>query len=249
MKSNVILLSLLALLSSPAAFAAHPLTTEDTGTQGDGNWQLEVNSDRAREHDTNHVNLSANVTLTRGIGDRVDVGLNLPWQRLESGDDPRNRDRGFGDTTVFVKWRVYEQNKWSFAVKPTLNIPTGDSDKGLGADRSQPGITGVAGWGDDKFSVFANAGYLYADNKAGERKDIASASTAAVWGVAEHFQVVGEVAANSDSDMDSAKWPAFANVGLIYSPTEKLDLDIGYRHGLNKPADLYSYGVGGTIRW
>ena len=83
----------------------------------------------------------------------------------------------------------------------------------------------------------------------GDRKDILNASTAALFGVTDHFRVIGEVGASSNCSMDSAKWPAFVNTGVIYSPTDKLDLDIGYRHGLNKAADLYSFGAGVTVRW
>jgi len=243
------IMCLLPCLLPAGAWAAHPLTTEDTGTQGEGNWQLEINADRARARETNHSTLTANATLTRGLGDNIDVGLNLPWQQLQSGDDPRQTDRGPGDVSVFLKWRLYDQGKTSLALKPVLNIPTGDADKGLGADRSQAGITGVAQWGNEIFSVFANAGYLYADNRTGDRKDILNTSGAAAWKFAERFQLVGEIGASSNCDPDAAKWPAFANIGLIYSPTEKIDLDIGYRHGLNKPADLYSYSAGVTLRW
>jgi hypothetical protein len=235
--------------SSPMAFAAHPLTSEDTGTQGNGNWQLEVNADRAKERDTSNANIVANATLARGLGETIDFGVNLPWQRLQNGDDPRETQRGFGDASIFIKWRLYEQDKLSVALKPMVTVPTGDSDKGLGTDRSQTGINSIASWGDDTLTVLANAGYTYADNKVGDRKDILNASTAALFGVAEHFRVIGELGTNSNSDMDSAKWPAFANVGVIYSPTDKLDLDIGYRHGLNKAADLYSFGAGVTVRW
>jgi len=233
--------------SSPMAYAAHPLTSEDTGTQGNNNWQLEVNADRAVERDSHNANISANATLTRGFGDTIDMGVNLPWQRLQSGDDPRTTQQGLGDTSVFLKWRVYEQEKLSFALKPTVTIPTGNSDKGLGTDRSQMGINSVASWGDATLTVLANTGYTYADNKTGDHKDILNASTAALFGVAKHFRVLGELGTNSS--MDSAKWPAFVNTGVIYSPTDMLDLDIGYRHGLNKAADLYSFGAGITVRW
>lgn len=243
------LVYVLPWLLPAGAWAAHPLTTEDTGTQGDGNWQLEINLDRARARETNHSSLTANATLTRGLGNNIDIGLNLPWLQLQSSDDPRQTDRGPGDVSVFLKWRLYDQGQTSLALKPVLNIPTGDADKGLGADRSQAGITGIAQWAGETLSLFANAGYLYADNTAGERKDILSTSAGASWKFAERFQLVGEVGASTNSDPDAATWPVSANAGLIYSPTDRLDLDVGYRHGLNRPADLYSYGAGITLRW
>ena len=38
-------------LASFAARAVHPLITEDTGTQGQGGWQLEVNAEKTRDRD------------------------------------------------------------------------------------------------------------------------------------------------------------------------------------------------------
>ena len=36
------------LLAGASAWAAHPLITDDTGTQGTGHWQLEINTDQTR---------------------------------------------------------------------------------------------------------------------------------------------------------------------------------------------------------
>ena len=49
MRFKTLLLAAAVATALPlAAQAAHPLVTDDTGTQGDGNWQLEVNTDHTR---------------------------------------------------------------------------------------------------------------------------------------------------------------------------------------------------------
>lgn len=232
-----------------AAFAAHPLSTEDTGVQGAGNWQFELNADRIRQRNTHNSDIVANATLTRGLGDTLDLAVNLPWQRLQSGDDPRETQRGWGDASVFVKWRVWETDKLSLALKPQLNIPSGDHARGLGSDRYQPGLTSVASWGDERLTLLGNVGYQYADNKDDQRRDIWSTSAAVLVGITPKFRIVGEVGSCTNADHASRKYPAFANVGVIYSPTEKLDLDLGYRHGLNNAEALYQFGGGVTLRW
>jgi hypothetical protein len=232
-----------------SAFAAHPLSSEDTGVQGAGNWQLEFNSDRVRQRDTHNSDIAVNATLTRGLSDSLDLAINGAWLRLQSGDDPRETQRGWGDSAIFLKWRAWEAGKYSFALKPQLNIPTGDHAKGIGSDRYQPSLTSVGAWGDDQLMVLANLGYQYADNADGQRKDIWSVSTAVQFWVTEKLRLVSELGTYTNYDPTSKKYPAFANVGLIYSPTDKLDLDIGYRHGLNRAEALYQFGGGVTVRW
>ncbi|HSD39193.1 MAG TPA: transporter [Rhodocyclaceae bacterium] len=245
-------LSVISLIAAAplAAFASHPLTTDDTGVQGTGHWQFELNADRAVERDTRNIGVVSNATLTRGLSDSVDLAVSLPWRHSQVGEeDLRETQKGFGDASIAVKWRLYEQEKLSFSVKPQLVLPTANADKGLGSDRLQPGLTGAVAWGDEKLTLLGNVGYLYANNKVDDRKDIWSYSGAAVIGLTEQFRLVAEAGTYSNSDATTSKRPAFANVGLIFSPTEKLDFDIGYRHGLNKAEALYSVGAGVTVRW
>lgn len=68
------------LVVSVSAQATHPLLTDDTGTQGEGNWQLEVNTDHTRVRDD--VNTSwtrtASVALTRGVTGALDLAFSVP---------------------------------------------------------------------------------------------------------------------------------------------------------------------------
>jgi hypothetical protein len=239
----------IGLLLPMTAFALHPLVTEDTGVQGQNNWQFEFNSDRAVERDTKFTSLSVNATLTYGLTDALDVAFNAPWERNQIGNYPSQFQRGAGDASIFMKWRIYEDEKLSFAVKPILYLPTGNFDKGLGNDRTRPGLIGVTTWGDEEFSLSANIGYTYNDNKVGDRKSIWNTSGAMLVGLADKLRGALEIGAYTNGDAASHKNPAFANVGLIYSPTDKLDLDIGYKRGLNDAESLYSFGAGVTVRW
>ncbi len=232
-----------------AAFAAHPLATEDTGVQGQDNWQLELNSDRSVERDTRFTSLAVNATLTYGLTDALDAGLNVPWQRNQVGDEPREYERGEGDISVFMKWVLYQEGKLGFAVNPILYLPTGDSDKGLGTDRANPSVIAVTTWGDEALSLSANLGYTYNDNKVGDRRNIWLASAAAMVGLVDRLRGAVEIGAYTNADTTSHKSPAFVNVGLIYSPTDKLDFDLGYKRGLNDAECRHSFGAGITVRW
>ena len=251
----VTLAAFMSLLLPASVFAAHPLTTEDTGVQGLHNWQFELNTDRVTERETRIRNWSANATLAYGLSDALDLAFNAVWLRNQlsgcvtsSVMTPTNFTC-VGDASVFLKWRIHEEGKLSFVVKPVLILPTGNSDKGLGGGRTRAGLIGVTTWGDDKLNVSANLGYTWNDNKAGERRDLWNTSAALMLRLADKLRGTVEAGVYSNSDPTSRKNPAYANVGLIYSPTDKLDFDIGYKRGLSDAESLYSLGVGVTVRW
>ena len=80
-----------------AAFAAHPLNTEETGTQGTGGWQLELNGERNKDEGVRGA--QASMVLSYGVADTVDLQLGLPWQDTGS-------ERGAGDMFAALKWAV-----------------------------------------------------------------------------------------------------------------------------------------------
>jgi hypothetical protein len=234
---------------SLSALAAHPLVTEDTGVQGYGNQQFELNTDRSVAHETKFSSLSVNATYTLGVSDTLDVAYNGPWLRNQVGNSPREFQRGLGDASIFMKWRAYEDGAFSVALKPIVYFPIGDHDKGLGADRVRAGVTGVTSWSGEGYNVLANLGYTDNNNKDGDRKSIWNTSAALVVGLSDKVRGAVEAGTYTNSDATSKKYPAFANLGLIYSPTEKFDLDVGYKQGLNDAEVKRSFGAGMTVRW
>jgi hypothetical protein len=72
---------LLALLHGDLAQAAHPLISDDTGTQGKGRYQFELTVEQGLE-DENYANRTAramSVTLSYGVRDNVDAIVTLPF--------------------------------------------------------------------------------------------------------------------------------------------------------------------------
>lgn len=80
-------IAVVALALSPSlARAAHPLITEDTGLQGRGRWQLEVDAERPRDR-TDGVTtrgFQPSATLTYGAADSVDLQLTVPYLRQKT---------------------------------------------------------------------------------------------------------------------------------------------------------------------
>lgn len=82
------------LLLSKNVYSAHPLNTEDTGTQGSGGWQLELNGERNRDEGVRGA--QALTVLSYGIAGNADLQAGVPWQDL--GDE-----RGMGDALIAIK--------------------------------------------------------------------------------------------------------------------------------------------------
>ena len=78
--------------------------------------------------------------------------------------------RGYGDTTLGLKWRLVEEseNLPLVSLVPKYTIATGDSDKGLGNGGSQVYLALAAQKGAGSFQTYGNAGY-WINNGPGNR--------------------------------------------------------------------------------
>lgn len=99
-----------------------------------------------------------------------------------------------------------------------------------------------------------NLGYLCNEyglhyNRDAYRQDIWLAGLSGQVRVIEKLWFVGEVGVARNPDMNSDTPPAYVLGGLIYEITKNVDLDIGYRHGLNKPMVDYSILSGITVQF
>jgi hypothetical protein len=70
---------------------------------------------------------------------------------------------------------------------------------------------------------------------------------AAVVTVAKPLKLVANVGTKTNTDRTAATDPAFFLGGLIYSIRDKIDLDLGYKRGLNKAEADNTYIGGLTI--
>lgn len=250
------------LFFTTAVFGAHPLITDDTGTQGKGKLQLEVNSeyssDKEKEDDVtikeNGVELAVNVSY--GVTDTVDVVLGMPYQWIktrEDGDVTSDED-GTGDMSLELKWRFYEKDGMSFALKPGLTLPTGDEEKGLGNGKASYGLMLITTKEIGAWAFHLNLGYMRNEYKLSEdneanRKDIWHASLATQVEVIKDVTAAGNIGIERNPDNTSNTHPAFILCGLIYSVSENFDVDLGIKAGLNKPETDLTLLAGLALRY
>ncbi|MBU1224486.1 MAG: transporter [Gammaproteobacteria bacterium] len=233
--------------------AAHPLLTEDTGTQGAGHYQLELTHDLASDRDagTKTRSRSANAVLSAGLTDDLDVIVALPHERLtERTGATKTTTSGYADMEIAAKWRFYEKGALSFALRPGLGLPTGDEDEGLSSGHVTPTLFAVATYAGDPWAFHLHAGYtrnLHAGPD--EHGHIYHASVAAEYSVSESLRLVGDASIERNGARSGHPGVGSVVVGLVVSLTPDLDFDFGYRKGLTEPADDHAWLTGLALRF
>lgn len=260
------------LVSCSTAFAAHPLITDDTGTQGKGKFQLEVNSEftyeKERQYNTNEAKWETKketggelaTVLSYGITDNVDIVLGLPYQWKKTKIDgvvtteSTEQGEGIADTSLEVKWRFYEHEGLSFAFKPGITIPIGDENKGLGNGRAGYSTFFIITKELEPWAFHLNLGYTYnnyklqADRDA-NRKGIWHVSAASEVEVVKDLKAVANIGMERNPDKTSNTHPAFILGGLIYSISENIAIDVGVKGGLNKSETDLTFLAGIALRF
>ena len=247
---------LLLLIACPSR-AAHPLITDDTGTQGKGKFLLEVNGQYGWDTKASEGSSfkseggQATAIFSYGIADRIDLILSLNYLQVKTRENDLTiyDERGLGDTTLEVKWRFFEKDKFSLAVKPGIIIPTGNNEKGLGAGRLGGRIFLIVSQELGSLAFHGNLGYLRNENTLEERRDIWHASAAATWEAVKDLKLIVNTGIERNPDRTANRDPAFLIAGIIYSVTEKFDIDFGVKYGLSKSETDISLMSGIALRF
>ncbi len=230
----------------------HPLVTDDAGTQGKGKFQLEVNGEYGHDKDNGVTTKTTQITttLSYGLVDPLDIVIGLPYQRnrMEESEAVTKGD-GMSDISLEAKWRFYEKEGLSFAVKPGLTFPTGDNDKGLGAGKVTYRFFFIASEEVKPWAFHLNLGYTRNENKNNEARNLWHASLASTVEAAKDLKVVGNIGIETNIDRNATVHPAFILGGFVYSVAEDLDVDFGVKGGLTKPETDYSLLAGITWRF
>jgi hypothetical protein len=241
---------------STACLSAIPLITDDTGTQGKGKFQIEIlgeySKDKEHEPETEvwleSQQNAVTASITYGIADPVDIVFSVPYQSSKI-DDGKNIEKAnaFSDSAIELKWRFFEKDGFSFALKPGLTIPTGDESKGLGSGRSTYYLYLIGSKERSPWSFHSNIAYTRNENRNDERNDIWFASLAMTREIIKNLKLVGDIGVESNADRSANTPPAYILGGLIYSPAESFDIGLGVKGGFNRAETDLS--IRGGITW
>ncbi len=136
-KSRVLIMLFLIVLPalttrSALAQGGPPLITDDPGTPGDGNWEINV-AFEAEKRRTQRSYAIPLLDINYGLGDRIQLKYEVPWLVLD--ERGRHTSAGLGNSAFGVKWRFFEQDEQQIdmSIYPQFEFNNSSSavDRGL----------------------------------------------------------------------------------------------------------------------
>ncbi|MFZ2448715.1 MAG: transporter [Syntrophobacteraceae bacterium] len=240
------------LIFSGVCLAAHPLITDDAGTQGKGKCEVELNYEFNHE-DTGGVEEKLHqlqASISYGIIDTVDLVVGLPYQFITTREGGvKTKADGISDISVEVKWRFFEREGLSLAVKPGISVPSGDDKEGLGAGGVGGSLFLIATQQIDPWAFHFNAGFGRNETTVEEETDRWHFSLATEFEACKWLKLVANVGAERNPDTADDTLAAFILGGLIFPVREDLELSVGVKRGLTEPESDYAVLAGVTFRF
>jgi hypothetical protein len=254
--------ALVLILSSMPGYAYFPFITDDTGTQGDGGNQLELNYIFIKERGVGlaedgtyypgdyGTSNSFPMTYTRGLTDELDMFVGIIRQT-----SPTN---GWMNSAIGFKWRFAgdAEEGWSFAIKPALLTPVTRSmeDSGLGNGKTNGTVSLISSYLQPKYEVHFNARYTsnlsYSGLEEQQAQHLWGISVAPVWVVSPQWKLGVDAGLDTNPNATSAQ-VAYAQIGAVYAPIKNLQLGLGLmgNRALGSPSREYNWTVMSGVTW
>ncbi|MDX1401590.1 MAG: transporter [Kiloniellales bacterium] len=267
---TAVLVAVLLAVAPALGLAGPPYITDDTGTQGRGNWQLElvgehIHHDRTAISGGVPVSQNREVTafgpvLTYGVTEDVDLAFGVGRLRdriTENGVLVQDAE-GTSDSVVEIKWRFYERNGLSFAVKPGLALPTGDESRGLGTGEISWGVNGILTFETGSWTWLANLAYTEArfkqpEDQQSNHRYLWRLSGGLGYQLHQKLKLAAEAGIRTNPAKDDPFLPGhnghFGMIGVIYSPTDNIDIAAGLRKNASEGESDTAFPFGVTFRW
>jgi hypothetical protein len=255
------MLALLILFFAVApAFAGRPLITDDASTQGKGKATLQLGFDYVYD-DVDDLTVKKSVPsmeIDYGMADRVDltVATNYQFIQIDNNGD-RSSPSGISDTLLELKWRFLENNSGlGLALKPGIFVPTGNYTKGMGSGdyrfgggKIKPRLYFVASQEIGPLAFHLNLGYMRNETEYVAQRDIWHASLAAEWRIGKAFKIICNSGVDTNLEKGTTTDPIFILGGVVYSVSDRLDLDFGIRQGIGEPGLDWVFTTGASIKF
>jgi len=230
----VLLITLAGLvLFSGMAQAGPPLLTSDTGTPGDGHWEINVGLSLERTLSLTKVAASL-LDFNYGLGETIQLKYELPW--IFSNPDGDEAKNGVGNSILGVKWRFLDEDRHgvSMSIYPQIAFNTSNTsvDKGL-VDKGTAVIL--------PFQLERKFGPLNINGEVGyivnqERENQWIYGLAFGYKTSEQIEWVGELFGTASSELDWANHDLVFNLGFRWKLTNWLNLNTSAGRSLHAVA-------------
>jgi hypothetical protein len=132
---------LVALLCAPVAVHAQagpPFFTNDPGTPGNANWEINIAAAPTISREVSAYQVPQ-IDLNYGLGDRVQLTYEIPY--VVQTADGQSRQSGWSNAFPGIKWRFFDQGEggWQLSMFPQMeaNAPSSSQQKGIAVPGSR----------------------------------------------------------------------------------------------------------------
>ncbi|MGZ3692733.1 MAG: hypothetical protein ACXWQO_00565 [Bdellovibrionota bacterium] len=211
----------LALSANAFAAAGPPLVTDDPGTPGNKNWEINV----AFTSETNSVEKRFEaplLDLNYGLGDHIQLKYEVPWVIVNDKEEPEKKT-GFDRSSAGIKWRFRDKEPSGLALSTypqiTFKTPVSESARNADAETSVSFLLPI--------EAEESAGQWAFNQELGfrwlrENKGQIVYGVAAGRPVSERVVVLGEFHGESNSDFSDHEM--LVNIGAELELSEKFEL-------------------------
>jgi predicted porin len=128
-------------------------------------------------------------------------------------------------------------------------LPTGDERRGLGAGRTRWAAALAAAYETGPVELLANIAYLRNRNTVSERGSVWRVSGAVLYSLTEKLRLVVDYDRHTLPDPNDGSHGRELVAGAIYAFSDRVELGLGLKKGLNDAADDRSVRAGIKLRW
>jgi len=224
-----------------SAFAGHPFGTEDAGTQGKGNVEVEFNLEQQHGNDGVKTTSLGN-SFTMGVAPKIDLAVGYSYDFTKADDGMKSRGMGPVEATLKAAVIEGEDRVPTLGVKAGFSLPTAEGEQ------TALLATAIAEWTLEPLTVFANVGADIGTHLAGNEEKATSlrASLAGSYEIRKEWYLLSEFLwekQTSPSAPSTAEWLIGGKRGI----TDTFSVDAGVRWGLNGDSPHVTYLLGFTL--
>lgn len=234
------------------AKAQLPLISDNTGTQGKGNSQIELSNGIGyhNQHRCTETYSEFSGVYSYGVYEKTDLVISIPFiNKSTLSDSVNTKTAGFSDLSLEIKYRFLSHEKFTLAIKPGLSVPTGDHESGLGAGKYSGSLFLISSLMVNSIIINCNTGYMQNNSRCGDATDIWHISVATDYSVSDNFHFVFNAGLEKNPDNTDSTLPAFGLLGFYYFINGNLELGAGYKNGLTSAETKHAFTYSLTIRF
>jgi hypothetical protein len=224
-------------LASSAAVAGPPFMTDDPVPVDYRHSEFYVFSTYDKTDDGRDIAVPA-FEYNYGVLPDTQLHVVVPYAKSEPNGAPH--ESGPGDIEIGVKYRFVQETKTSpqIGIFPMAELPTGDSDKGLGNGKTwwRLPVWIQKSWGE--WTTYGGAGYVV--NHAEGQKSYPFAGWLLQKDIGEKWTLGGEVFGRS-KDTDDGRGTTVMNFGGFYKFTPDFNLLFSAGHSVSGERHTVAY--------